>query len=80
MLQAEQGAMEKLNEIIQKQSEQIARFNESVTNQDVLDKVDALELSLTNAETDMFTRLANSEEKVEHMLNDTIEELDNSIV
>ena len=75
----EQTHIEELDKIIQQQSSVIQRFNQSVTNTDVLEKVDSLQNQLETTEADMLDRLESSEQQVHILLNKTVKELDDSI-
>lgn len=68
-----------LEETVEAQGKIIARFNESVTNADVVDKLNAMELQWDNDSKELFNELSQTKTYVEAELNSTMVELDETV-
>eukprot|EP00594_Rhizosolenia_setigera_P014881 CAMPEP_0178963212 /NCGR_PEP_ID=MMETSP0789-20121207/14880_1 /TAXON_ID=3005 /ORGANISM="Rhizosolenia setigera, Strain CCMP 1694" /LENGTH=883 /DNA_ID=CAMNT_0020647619 /DNA_START=27 /DNA_END=2678 /DNA_ORIENTATION=- len=79
-LDDEHSYIEKLDKIIQKQAVVIDRFNQSVSNADILKRVNTLDESLHETEIQMSQKLKDTENKIETLLNTTTKKLDDSIM
>ena len=67
------------NEQVSDQQKIINRFNNSVSNQDVLNEVKVLEASLAEAKASFEQSLLDTENKVEQELSNTVTKLDNTV-
>jgi Domain of unknown function. len=68
-----------LQSSIDKQQLIINRFNQSVTNADVQKKVNQLEQSLHQTESQMLSKLDDTTAKIQILLNSTVETLDKTV-
>ena len=78
-LSTDELKIKKLEETVQAQGKIIARFNESVTNTDVVDKLNAMELQWENDSKELFNELSQTKTDVEAELNSTMVELDETV-
>jgi len=75
----EEDIISSLQRKVQDQQIIINRFNNSVTNGDVLNKVANLEQSLKKTETDMEKKLSDTTTNIEILLNATVATLDDTV-
>lgn len=64
---------------VQSQSKVIERFNQSVTNSDVLDRLNELDKTLTASQNDLQKRLDTTVDDVHKQLEDTMKTLDDTV-
>mmetsp|Transcript_2732 Transcript_2732/g.6487 ORF Transcript_2732/g.6487 Transcript_2732/m.6487 type:complete len:696 (+) Transcript_2732:196-2283(+) len=78
-LSTDELKIKNLEETVEAQGKIIARFNESVTNTDVVDKLNAMELQWENDSKELFKELSQTKTSVEAELNSTMIELDETV-
>ena len=78
-LLSEHVQLQRLQDVIDQQAEVIRRFNNTITNADVLQRVDSLEEELETTEDRMNERVEELESETHELLNETIEEMDRDI-
>mmetsp|Transcript_16036 Transcript_16036/g.22599 ORF Transcript_16036/g.22599 Transcript_16036/m.22599 type:complete len:733 (+) Transcript_16036:381-2579(+) len=71
----EETQINDLQHTINNQAEVIRRFNESVTNSDVIQRLQHLEQDLRSTEQTLITKLTQSEHDINIQLNKTLEQL-----
>ncbi len=74
-LSIDEAKIKKLEDTVQAQGVIIARFNESVTNADVIDKLTNMETKWDSERTELFDQLAQTKTSVAAQLNSTMVEL-----
>ena len=74
-LKGDEAEVNALRATISRHQVVINRFNQSVTNSDVLHKVVTLEQELHTTENEMNEKMKNSQEAVYKLLNATLDEL-----
>lgn len=74
-LKGDEAEVNALRATVSKQQLVIDRFNQSVTNSDVLHKVTTLEQELYTTENEMNEKMKKSQETVSKLLNATLDEL-----
>lgn len=72
----DEDKIKRLNNIVDSQAEVIERFADSVTNTDVVQRVDDLQDSLEKTEIDINQKLRSTEEGISAQLNQTLNQLD----
>ena len=78
-LSQEQQKVAELDDTLHKNQAIIARFNASVTNSDVLQRLTALETSLTSTTTHLEDELSTAQDHISKRLNATIDELSKTV-
>ena len=78
-LTRDESHIHSLQDTIKTQSQVIERFNTSVTNSDVMARLDTLETKLTNTETALKKDLRNTEADIDKRLNETLNELGKTV-
>ena len=78
-VQADEATIYKLQSTIESQATIIERFNQSVTNSDVLKRLELLESDLTDTKTQLTKELSQTLEDVQSQLDSTISELDKTV-
>jgi len=78
-LSIDEAKIKKLEDTVQAQGVIIARFNESVTNADVVNKLANMETKWDSERTELFDQLAQTKTSVEAQLNSTMVELDETV-
>jgi len=78
-VKVEEDIIESLQYSIQQQQLVINRFNESVTNADVQEKVEFLEQSLKNTQSEMLASLQTTTANIQNLLNATVAMLDQTV-
>ena len=75
-LSTDEAKIKTLEETVAAQEVIIARFNESVTNSDVIDKLNTMESKWDSQRDELFNQLSQTKTYVESQLNSTMVELD----
>lgn len=78
-MKVDESEFERLKNIVKAQSIVIQRFNESITNTDVVQKVSFLEEKLKTTESHMEEEMKHSQEKVANLLETTLKELNTTV-
>ena len=78
-LSTDEGKIKQLEATVMAQGKIIARFNESVTNADVIGQLETMEGKWDEERTDLFNQLSQTKTYVETKLNSTMIELDKTV-
>lgn len=78
-LQKDESTIAQLLTTVQGQAQVIQRFNQSVTNADVVDRLNSLEKTLTASQKDLQKQLDETVDDVNKQLKDTMKTLDETV-
>ena len=78
-LQAEEETIAKLNVVIKGHEQVIQRFNNSVTNSDVLDQLQQLQMQLKTNQKDLKEQLDEVKSNIDEQLKNTMDELSSTV-
>lgn len=78
-LSTDEAKIKSLEETVAAQGVIIARFNESVTNKDVIEKLNAMESRWDSERDELFDQLSKTKTYVEQQLDSTMVELDETV-
>ena len=78
-LSTDEAKIKSLEETVAAQGVIIARFNESVTNKDVIGKLNAMESRWDSERDELFDQLSKTKKDVEQQLDSTMVELDETV-
>jgi ElaB/YqjD/DUF883 family membrane-anchored ribosome-binding protein len=75
----DENKIQDLQSTIDSQATVIERFNSSITNSDVLDRLTALEANLKDTSTDLHHKLKETEDTISNKLNVTLDKLGETV-
>ena len=78
-LSTDEQKIKKLEETVQAQAKVIARFNESVTNEDVIGQLETMENTWDQERTELYDQLDQTKAEVNKQLESTMVELDKTV-
>lgn len=78
-LSRDETHIENLQDLVSSQAEVIARFNSSITNSDVLVRLEGLEKSLNRTQADLSNELRKTETTIESRLSETLDQLGQTV-
>ena len=78
-VESDHATINKLQQEIANQGKVVARFNDTVTNEDVQKQLIALQASLSQTEARLNNQLETTETSIAKLLNDTVIRLDHTV-